>query len=384
MDHHLASMDYWYTYVVLGQHRLSLINNMYAALESELPRMLSIVSERTCNLQCAHCIFQREKQRHLYAGESERELAARTIVRQMGPRPLVVHEGRIFQPEHLQWLAGVRAERPDAQVGMIDNGSFLRHAQSIRSAGFKFDWLDISIDGPEEIHNRQRNSANSFRAAIQGIVSAPEFLTQGGRVSSLFTLTSMNYLHVLQTCRIIPTEVREWHITTLSPARPEIASLSVDAFAFRVAWAQMKKVAHQRPVFFRIYYTDDWLKLLRVVGRNKMRAALDRAKVDLAVMQIEIDGVIVMYYPQSICTNETFVLDVDCFYRAPYAIAYTLHELQCGISRFGEDVRRYTVGKVDGRSNLVALYNQGVLNWRLHFSRPALEKEISVFDRIRQ
>lgn len=346
--------------------------------------MLSVVGERRCNLQCAHCIFQKETSTRHQSSSTKIDVAVRNIIRQMGTQPNVVHEGRIFQPDHLLWLSRVRAERPDALIGMIDNGSYLNHADYLRSSGFKFDWLDISVDGTEKVHNQQRNSTDSFRAAIRGIREATNFLSPGGRVTSLFTLTTLNYLSVLETCRLLPKQIQEWHITTLSPARPEIASLSVSTEELREAWHQVKAAAHLKSVFFRIYFADDFLKLAEVVGQKKILGSAGRAKVDPAAMQLEVDGVTVIYYPQSVCTNETFVLDTDCFYRAPYSIAYTLQELHDGVSRFGEDISKYTLARVDATSNFGQLYKAGVQIWKKHFGLRALVKEVSVFDRISQ
>lgn len=377
------TMDYWFAATVFGQRNEALFDKMYSCLEREPPTILSVVGERGCNLQCAHCIFQREESGAVSASDNDIAIAARTILKQMGPGPLVVHEGRVFRPEHLHWLFALREERPDAAIGMIDNGTYLRHADVLRLSGFKFDWLDISIDGPERVHNRQRRSSDSFSVAMEGIARASDFLNVGGRISSLFTLTNVNASSILETCVLLPKEVDEWHITTLSPARPEIASLSVNTEEMREAWQQMKEAAKRRQVRFRIYYVDDLEKLAVVVGGTTMRKALAGSRIGNAVLQFQIDGVTVLFYPQSVSTNETFVLDSDCHYRAPYSIAYTLRELHEGVSRFGENIRQYTIGRVDGESDFQALYAASVWNWRQHFGQRALEREIALFDRIR-
>ena len=63
----------------------------------------------------------------------------------------------------------------------------------IESSGFKFDWLDISIDGPKETHNKQRASGASFDIANSGIQNAHRILTTEGKVNSLFTLVITSY-----------------------------------------------------------------------------------------------------------------------------------------------------------------------------------------------
>ena len=279
----LSSMDYWFAVAVLGDRRSELIENMYEALAEETPPILSVVGERTCNLSCAHCIFQDERSSREISNASRLEGAAKTIVSQMGENPIVVHEGRIFRPWHLSWLSAIREVRPNSHIGMIDNGTFLNHSAAILSSGFKFDWLDISLDGPETVHNFQRRSSQAFHVAIKGIENAREFITPGGRVTSLFTLTSINHASVLDMCRALPTEVDEWHITTLSPARPEISEFVVNDEEFAKWWVE------QRLAFKKIS-----VKVLKLelggkgISRNVIDDILEEAPIDEEKMAREL------------------------------------------------------------------------------------------------
>lgn len=383
MQDRLSSVDYWFAIAVLGDRRSELVHNMYQALAEETPPILSVVGERTCNLSCAHCIFQDEQSSSKISSATGLTDAVKTIVRQMNADPIVVHEGRIFRSWHLEWLSAIRTVRPDSRVGMIDNGTFLNHRAAIISSGFKFDWLDISLDGPEAVHNLQRKSDQAFRVAVRGIENAREFVMPGGKVTSLFTLTSVNYASVLDTCRALPKEVDEWHITTLSPARPEIAGLAVNEEQFAVTWQQVVAASRERSLFFRIYVNDDLPKLVKAVGREKFTEALQGAKVaDVAVI-LQIDGVSVIYYPTSIVVGEEVILDADAYHRLPYSIAYTLEELRSGRSRFGEDLEKYTVGPMEGGTNLSTTVRKAALQWGEKFGH-TLEKETRMFSEISQ
>lgn len=377
-----SSMDYWFSIAVLGNQNPSFINSMYEALAAETPRILSVVGERSCNLQCSHCIFQKEKSSATISQQSSLQIAALTIVRQMGSRPMIVHEGRIFQPSHLEWLSAVRATRPDSRIGIIENGTYLQYADEIESSGFKFDWIDISLDGPKSVHNKQRCSDTSFDQSLKGLEQATRFLRPGGRVSSLFTLTRINFASLLDTAQTLPVEVQEWHITTISPVRPEIQHLATSHEEFGISWSQIVKARKLRPLVLRIYVIEDVLKLAKAVGRRKLLTSLHEAKVDLASICFDLDGVRVIYYPQSVCTSETFVLDADAHYRVPYSVAYTLEELQRGVSRFREGLARYTVAKVNKFSNFRSLYRRCVASWKNEFGLAALQKERSVFNLI--
>lgn len=382
METKMSAMDYWFPIVHQDSDDPKLFDRMFATLSSSLPPILSVIGERACSSQCAHCIFQEEQSSRPFSQDGVLTTAIRTIVRQMEAEPAVVHEGRMFQLWHLEWLAAAREERPDALVGMIDSGTFLRYSRQIEQSGFMFDWLDISIDGPEFVHDQQRQMG-AFKIALNGLTDGRRFVRAGGRISSLFTLTNLNYASIQATAEILPSEVDEWHITTLSPSRPELRCLSVTGGEFKEAWRQIVLANEVRPLFFRIYVAEDVLKLARAVGRKKFLSALDHAEASTCALSLVIDGVPVWYYPQSLAPNETFVLDADAYYRVPYSIAYTLEELRRGFSRFGEDLSDYTIAKVDTDSDFVELYHKDVRTWKRNLGRIALEKEKAVFRAIR-
>lgn len=372
-----SAMDYWFSVVQRGQTGPEFIDTMFALLHEDCPPILSVVGERACNLQCSHCIFQREFSSNRYF--DAQVTAVKTIVSQMGRNPIVVHEGRVFRSHHLEWLKAIRDTRPDARIGMIDSGNYLIHADILKKSGFKFDWLDISLDGPEAIHNRQRRNNSAYNVAIDGIVNARHFLRGNGKVTSLFTLTNINFESIEATRKILPERVAEWHITTISPVRPEIQHLSVTDEQFSVAWSQVVSVAKKCPVFVRVYVAEDILKLARAVGKKKFTMALNKGQVSNCSITLTIDRVPVTYYPQSVATSETFVIDADAHYRAPYSVAYTLEELRNGKSRFGEDLSRYTIGPLTENSQFGILYGRNVEMWKVGFGRKALDKEIFVF-----
>lgn len=379
MDEKLSALDYWYSIAVLSNRSSKIIDTMFNTLADEMPPILSVVGERACNLQCAHCIFQREASSLRTSEASSLNEAVEAAVSQMGIEPVVVHEGRIFRPQHLEWLKAVRSIRPDSKVGMIDNGTFLNHRRAIEASGFKFDWLDISIDGPEEIHNRQRRSETSFRVALEGIAAAPQFLATGGKVTSLFTLTALNFDAVEATSQAVPAGVSEWHITTVSPARPEIAALETDAAQFAVAWRQVVAAAKARRTFFRIYRNADMAKLKLAVGAEAFSRAVETSQVaDVAVL-MKLDGVDLVYYPTSVVVGEEVILDADAHHRLPYSIGFTLSELAAGRSRSGEDLEKFTVGRVTRATDLSASVRVATAKWREHFGNASLEKEMEIF-----
>ncbi len=368
------AMNLWLEYII-GKSEKDDIGEMYAQLARELPKVMSVVATRHCNLQCKHCIFQKERQ-YFFNGAAL-EIAVKTIVSQMLPNPIVVHEGRIFEPKHLSWLQAIRQIRPDNKIGMIDNGSYATHISKIKLAGFKFDWLDISVDGPKRIHNFQRGSKDSFEVAINGIRNAQKVLTADGEVNSLMTLTKINYASVLETCKTLPKQVSQWHIATITPTRAELKKLTLSENEFKISWNQIKLANVLRVVVLKIYEVSDMLKLAKAVGGVKFFEAFEKAQMGFSSVNFVLEGVLVRYFPQSMAPKETFVLDGGV-YRVPYyGISHTLAELN------REELEKYTIGKVTAESNFRLLYEECVIGWRENFSREAFKEEAFIFQQIK-
>lgn len=376
------STNLWYALVVERSQKKGLIHKLFAVLSTEYPHILSVVAERTCNLQCVHCIFQGEKSSAAISEHAALNTAVLRIAQRLPLGSSLVHEGRIFRPEHLTWLLAVRRSRPDLRIGMIDNGSYLLHSAKLHEAVFRFDWFDISLDGPELVHNLQRGNPKSYVQAIRGITEAHEYLLPAGQVHSLFTLTKVNFQHIETTAKSLPTEVGAWHITTLTPARPEIVRYGLNQDEFQTAWQSIVRANQFRPIHFRVYVAEDLAKLAQAVGYAAFCAAMENATVVPGAIQFVLDGVEVTFYPQSLSPTETFVIDADATYRAPYAIAFTLAELQHGMSKSGRNIQPYTNAYINQESEFQTLYQNGVRNWQKHFGIQALEKEKHIFSSI--
>ncbi|NTW89471.1 MAG: radical SAM protein [Candidatus Moranbacteria bacterium] len=371
MKHSVA--DLWLAYM----RQAGSAEAIRTRMPDDLPNILSVIGTRKCNLQCRHCIFPHDDS--LPADSHALGIAVETISRQMPHGFALIHEGRTFSPEHLDWLRAVRQIRPDAYIGLIDNGSYVRHLPEILASGFRFDGLDISIDGPEAVHNRQRCSTTAFRNALTGIDAAHDILVANGSVSALTTLTGLNYDTLVATCDTLTQSIEAWHVTTVTPARPELMPLSVTAEQFKESWRQLKQISKHRPVTLKFYWTDDVPKLIEAVGRKVFDCAFSQAIADYSSVWFEIDGIEIRYFPHSIAPKETFVIDADACFRLPYANAYSLRELQSGISRFGKDFSPLTVGPIGPDNTLSKLYQECVRRWLdMHFEQ-AIAIEATIF-----
>lgn len=400
----IESVDYWYQLMTSTVQSADIVSAMVYALERENPRICSLIMERACNLQCRHCIFQREKTSVAISQAAGLTRVAQNIVSQMDKNPLVVHEGRILRPWHLDTFSAIRVVRPDARIGLIDNGTFVHCEEDFLRRGLQLDWMDISIDGTKEIHNLQRHSQVAFDQAMEGIRHAREYIQpacDGGKLTSLFTVTNPNFADVYNTAALLLKEnlVDEFHITPFSPVRSEIAPLFfcprykdgiVDDCA--VWWREVQRVWNEfqneekNRIFVRVYQHADLEKIARTVGSEKFWAAftdLETVRVDQGSISFVIDGVRITYVPLSICPSETFVIDADATYRMAYCLQHTLAELRAGKSVGGRDIRAYTVASLNFESNFRQSFKQGAKQWMDNFGHIYLQEEFELFRKIK-
>lgn len=381
----------------------------------ELPHLVSGVMERACNLQCAHCLYQEEKSSAAVSQEAHLDERIINIVSQMPPQskesgaeynPKFVSIGRILRPWHLDVFTKLRRLRPDVRLGVIDNGSYTK-LLSKWPADFKFDWMDISVDGVEASHNEQRQSPKAFAQAIEGLKRAREVTKspeEGGQVSSLLTLTKVNAHDieaVADTLLAVPDGetlplADKFNITTVGPTNEINRQLETDNGDFREAWEQIKRVCQkynydgkQRTVF-GIYRVQDIEKLAAAVGEKRFLEAFTAQKDSLPIkgernfLDLEFDGVPIQYQPLSIWTPEEFAIDADGSYLAAYAVKHTLDELQSGRAKDGSDTTSYTFERLTEKTNFRESFERAVDNYWMRFGKKRLQDEIAVFKRIRE
>lgn len=359
------SIDYWFSYMT---SKGNFPKNIIPVLQKEWPLFISWVGERSCNLQCKHCIFQKEKS----FGENEEaervllNLVSNTAVHH---KPIVIHEGRILRKWHLPILKKIQDQ--GSAVGLIDNGMYV-HVQDHFEQ--KIDWIDISIDGTEAVHNLQRNNGEAHQVAIKGIEKGREVAK---RVTSLFTVTSINYNSVHDSCSQVIDMVDEFHITPVSPVRPEIMFTETSEKEFQSCWKQIANLQskYTDKVFVRMYRHEDLVKVAKINPTAFAEAFSKPVGVSQGRIIIQFEGVTFSYLPKSLSINETIVVDSDDWYRLPYSIAYTIHELSNGIDRFGNDILNFSVEHLCSNSDFETIYHCAVSKWWNSFGLPSIQKE---------
>lgn len=375
-----CSTDYWHARMFCrSSDERELEEQMLSALKREVPEMCSVTMERACNLQCGHCLYRPEKSSEALSKAARLpKLILRAVDQLPGEAPRLLHEGRIIRPWHVEVLTEARQRRPELRIGLIDNGTYVHVLDEFRRQNFVLDWLDLSLDGPEAIHNAQRGSATAYRDAMIGFRRAREVTkpqSEGGRVTSLFTLTTVNHLGFEAAAEILfPSRseplVDQLHLTTMSPTRAELVPLELqDFYEF---WAQAKRVfarfghdanGRQR-VFFRFYRHQELQKLARVVGKKGMRHAFtEEILFAPGEVYFTVDGVPCVFAPLSLWPGEEFLIDADSHYGTAYSISHTLASLRRGKSDEGEDLRGFTVEQLMSDFDLKSLYHRCVDQW---------------------
>jgi len=411
-----------------------LSEKIHESLKEENPNMVSAILERTCFLKCTHCLYKKDHKTSKSDSEnSDLTEVIANMMKQMPDKedspqdtdPMFLHEGRILQPWHFDVFEKIRAERSDAKIGLIDAGIYTKHIDLFKEKDIKLDWLDISIDGTEESHNTQRDPEvrKAFEIALNGLSHAREVTKShddGGRVTSLMTLTNINNADIAEVADLVFSENRtesaydsdndayqnyvdELHITTMSPALPENVPLEISYEEMKVAWEQIREASEKHMnedknnIFLKIYRTEDLEKLASAVGEKKFYDAITNETVDpesdrydeaiesgIGIIKFYIDGIPIQYYPSSTWPTETIHVDADSVYRAPHCQQWSLEELNAGRSVSGDDISKYSFQELTSKSSYLDAYQDTVDKYWEDFGKNYLLKEVESFRRIRE
>ncbi|MBI2409872.1 hypothetical protein HYV30_02410 [Candidatus Kaiserbacteria bacterium] len=407
------SASHWYWNMVDGKPFSDTQKaELLLAQKDELPYLVSALLERTCNLRCAHCIYQDEQSSRKASEEGQLAAVVEHIIRTMpqGPaeqRAKFMSAGRILRPWHLDIFKKLRESRPDVQLGVIDNGTYTKLLRTWPE-GLQLDWLDISVDGTEANHDKQRGES-SYAAAMEGLRHAREITRsreEGGYVASLLTLTNINAGDVLQVANTLLNEkageplADKLNLTTMGPTNAINARLEISQLDFAQAWDGLKEACakYNTPgnerVSLGLYRVEDVEKLAAVVGEGKFLESFpadeDKARERVTFrgnfVETHVDGVPVSYLPISIWPPEEFLIDADGAYRLAYEGQFTLEELRAGSQESwdGHSARDYTVTQLTPETDFRAVYEQAVDIYWQRFGHAKLDQEFAAFARIRE
>ncbi|MBP9751923.1 MAG: radical SAM protein [Candidatus Moranbacteria bacterium] len=125
------------------------------------PRLVIAVLEPRCNLKCSHCYWNHDgidygKRTHDWSRQIEKIVSWNADV---------AYAGRILTPRAAEFIKEY-CERSGKKVGIVDNGyTILSHPELFKY----YEYVNISLDGVPEDHDRQRNKKGSFEIALAAI-----------------------------------------------------------------------------------------------------------------------------------------------------------------------------------------------------------------------
>lgn len=225
--------------------------------------ILQIHPSLRCNLFCDHCYSN--------SGPSERaEIAAATVcdvisdAAAMGYRVVSISGG---EPMMYRDLAIILAHSKslDLYTTVTTNGFFAVQKQLARLSGL-VDLLAFSLDGPPEIHNKIRGSANAFERLEAGLKNVRESSIPFGIIT---TLTRENWHHLLwvaafaaengaRLLQIHPLEMAGRASSEMAEETPEDDTLAkVYVLAFALAAKYEGTMAVQLDALFREHLREE-------------------------------------------------------------------------------------------------------------------------------
>lgn len=166
------------------------------------PTVAEVIFSADCEFACAHCIYAptfatRESEVTL----EQWRVLARGLIEELGVDTFV-YSGRAVTNAGAQLLAWLRESFPALRIGLIDNGISMRpHADLLMRA--KPDWIDLSFDGLETEHDRQRGRPGAYRDGLVGArwVRSSEVTSKGSISTCLTTLNVDSLLPMIRELR---------------------------------------------------------------------------------------------------------------------------------------------------------------------------------------
>ncbi len=369
-----AAIDWW-ARAMAGE---SVEYNYRAQLRTEVPSMISWVVRGGCAVQCRHCIFPFEGPK-AFSTKTEDGAWLERLLSQLPKPATLVHEGR----QLLEWQVPILREVAQAgyRVSLINNGQFTTPAMLGRceAEGLAIDALDVSVDGTERVHNAQRSSNKAWQWAMEGMAHGRKILKPSGKLTSLYTITSLNYAAVAETGATILPLVDEWHLTTMS-LRSGLHAIRASKRELGVALEQLFGRRWGKSVVLRTYSLADFVDMLDILGPKTARRALKESTVMDNAVILDV-GIPLYFYPKSILVNETLVVDADMWLRHPYSIARTLPELQVGRSAQGEDLSHLSIAPIDGQLDIPQIFPETADKWWKGIGEKCFEEELQALRR---
>ncbi|EWG06860.1 MAG: radical SAM protein [Candidatus Aramenus sulfurataquae] len=154
------------------------------------PKVLVFNVTRNCNLRCVHC-YSNSGLGKFQDLPLSTWLNAVKQAAEMGVRHILLSGG---EPLARRDLVEIAKEAHDFGISaeISTNGTMLTR-ERVEELKRYVSYVGVSIDGPEEVHDKFRGVPGAFKKALEGIRTAKE---AGVKTGLRFTLTKLNYQYV--------------------------------------------------------------------------------------------------------------------------------------------------------------------------------------------
>ncbi|MBS1543051.1 MAG: radical SAM protein [Bacteroidetes bacterium] len=193
----------------------------------EMP-ILVLMPHSRCNCRCIMCDIWK-------ANSEKKELSVEYLQQhvdsfsRLGVKHVTLSGGEALMHSNL-WSLCQLLKKAGMRMSLLSTGLTLeRHVQEINDY---FDEVIVSIDGPEEVHNRVRNISDAFERLQRGVRTLKK-LNRDFMVSGRCVLQKVNFLefdNIVMTAHSIPLN----RISFLA------ADVSTSAFSRTEPWIQHK------------------------------------------------------------------------------------------------------------------------------------------------
>ncbi len=164
--------------------------------DSSYPKVLVFNVTRNCNLRCSHC-YSSSGMGHWQDLPLSDWLNGIKEASDMGVKHILLSGGEPLARGDLPLIAKEAKER-GISVELSTNGTMLKG--KLDDLKRYVDYVGVSIDGPEHIHDSFRGVEGAFRKAVEGIRYSREL---GLKTGVRFTFTKQNYKYMEQVFRLV-------------------------------------------------------------------------------------------------------------------------------------------------------------------------------------
>jgi hypothetical protein len=250
-----------------------------------------------------------------------------------------IFDGRFYTHNSFEIIRWFRRSFPEASIGIIGDGTNLKAYLSDLEE-IAPDWIDISLDGLEDAHDRQRNRIGSFGATLEVL----RYLKASGRIPKiniLTCLTTLNLNSVLDMIRMLNKEgFQNFFVSPISflegyrpspklkPSKQEFARFTSDfcniAGSLSHAWLEIDIYEPVDVVALKEYKPDIFN------GMHVKEANLEW------VVEWEGNEIHVLYYPLSLTGLVDFILNCNGHVILPKTMAMGIIPASVNIGNFLE------------------------------------------------